>query len=356
MDDEKFARMKAQYQSHILRKILFIALCVVFVLIAIVVSINIGAYEISFADVYKTIIDHILGKEFEPYSKEWYDNEIVWNTRMPRISFAILAGIGLAISGATMQSIMKNPLAEPYTTGVSSGAYFGVAISMVLGFTMLPVLSGAEAFIFALVPVAVILIILPRSNNSVATIILIGTALSYMFNAFTTLILVSTDADTLANVYRWQVGSFANVHWDDVYVVAAVVIIGTIIIYLLSNRLNIMMMGDQSAQSLGINVKTLRLACMVIMAIMVAAIVTFSGIIGFIGLICPHIVRLIIGSDNRFVIPAGCAFGAAFLLFADTLSKWLSGLDSVPVGAVCSLMGAPLFLMLLITNRRQIWR
>ncbi len=355
MDDEKFLRMKKEYESHIARKLAFIGACFIFVIIAIAISVNIGGYTLSFVEVYETIWNHITGVDLEPYSKEWYDDEIVWNTRLPRIMFAILAGIGLAISGATMQSIMKNPLAEPYTTGVSSGAYFGVAIAMVLGISLIPGLTGIEAFIMALVPVAIILIVAPRMNNSVATIILIGTALSYMFNAFSTLILVTTDADTLANVYKWQVGSFAGITWDNLTIIAVVVIVGSIIIYFLSNRLNLMMMGDQNAQSLGVNVTRLRMVCMLVMAIMVAVIVTYSGIVGFVGLICPHIVRLVIGADNRFVIPAGCAFGAAFLLMADTTAKFLSSLDSVPVGAVCGLIGAPLFLYILVINKRAIW-
>ena len=347
--------MKKEYEEHIIRKISFIVLCVASVFIVLAISVNIGGYTLSFQEVYQTIWNHITGVELEQYSKEWYDDEIVWNTRLPRILFAILAGIGLAVSGATMQSIMKNPLAEPYTTGVSSGAYFGVALTMVLGYSLFPTTSGIEAFIMALVPVAIILIVAPKMNNSVATIILIGTALTYMFNAFSMLLLVSTDTETLSNVYKWQVGSFSGITWDDLSLLFVIVTIGLIIIYLLSNRLNLMMMGDQNAQSLGVNVKRLRILCMIVMAIMVAAIVTYSGIVGFVGLICPHIVRLIIGSDNRFVIPAGCAFGAAFLLMADTIAKWLSSLDSVPVGAVCGLVGAPLFLYILVHNKRSIW-
>jgi iron complex transport system permease protein len=226
---------------------------------------------------------------------------------------------------------------------------------MVMGFSIIPILGGIDSFVMALIPVAIIIIVSPKLNNSVASVILIGTALSYMFNAFSMLLLVSTDEETLANVYKWQVGSFSNISWDQLYPVAIIVIIGCILIYILSNRLNLMTMGDQNAQSLGVNVRRLRMFCLVIIAIIVAAIVTYSGILGFIGLICPHIVRLIIGSDNRFVIPAGCAFGAAFLLMADTIAKFLSSLDSVPVGAVCGLIGAPLFLFLLIHNKRAIW-
>ena len=356
MDDSKFEQMKAEYNSHIFRKFGFIILCIAFMIVMIAISVNIGGYQISFVEVYRTIFDHILGVVPEEYSKEWYDYQIVWNNRLPRILFAILSGIGLAVSGATMQSVMKNPLAEPYTTGVSSGACFGVAISMALGVSLFPSLNmGAEAFIMALIPVAIIIIMSPKLNNSVATVILIGTALTYMFNAFSTFLLVTTDSETLAAIYKWQVGSFSNITWDRLAIIAIFVIAGTIIIEILSHKLNIMTLGDNAAQSLGINVRRIRILCLLVMAIMVACIVSYAGIIGFVGLICPHMIRLIIGSDNRFLIPAASAFGAAFLLFSDSCAKWLSSLDMVPVGAICGLIGAPLFLFILMHNRRNIW-
>lgn len=348
--------LKEQYRQHTLRKVLFIAICVLLMFVALAVSIIIGGYDISFIRVYEVIWDHITGVELTLYSREWYDDQIVWNNRLPRVLFAMVAGAGLAISGVMMQSIMKNPLAEPYTTGVSAGAYFGVAVSIVLGFSIMSTSDSAlEAFVFALIPVAIMIVVSSRSINSVATVILIGTALTYMFNAFSTLLLVSTDSDTLANVYRWQVGSFTNIDWSQLYVVALVVIVGCAIIMVLAKKLNVISMGDENAVTLGLNVRRLRIICLIVMAVIVAFIVAFAGIIGFVGLICPHIVRMIIGSDNRFVIPASMAFGAAFFLIADTAAKWLSSMDTVPVGVVASLIGAPLFLIILIRNRRGIW-
>lgn len=354
MEDEG---IREEYRRHTAFKLLFIALCILFMFIAAAVSITIGGYEISVLRVYEVIWDHLRGVDLVKYSDAWYDDDIVWNTRLPRVLFAIVAGIGLAVSGAMMQSIMKNPLAEPYTTGVSAGAYLGVALSMAVGF---PALADSgmvvDAFLFAMLPVVVLAVMSPRFNDSVASIILLGTALAYMFNAASTIILVSTDSETLASVYRWQVGSFTDVDWDDLRVVAVVVAVGALISLFMSRQLNLMSMGDEGAQSLGLNVKRIRIISLVVMACMVAAIVAYSGIIGFIGLICPHIVRLIIGSDNRFLIPAASAFGAAFLLMADTLAKYMSSMDSVPVGAVAALIGAPVFLLILVTNRRRIWR
>ena len=354
MDFETF---KKEYRRRTFHKYLFILLCLVFVVIMGAVSITIGAYDIDVWRVYETIFEHIAGVTHPPDSKEALDDVIVWYNRLPRVLLAVLAGVGLAISGVAMQSLMKNPLAEPYTTGVSSGAYLGVAISMALGLSMF---SGSfeipgNAFLFALIPVTLIVISSSRIGDSVATVILMGTALSYLFNAVSTLILVSTDAETLSNVYKWQVGTIVSLSWEELRYVAAITLGGSFLILLLSKKLNVLAMGDNNAKSLGLNVNRLRMIILVVMAVIVAFIVSYTGIIGFIGLICPHIIRLVIGSDNRFVIPAACAFGGAFLLFADTLAKYMSSLDTIPVGAVCSLIGAPIFLIILIHNRRGIW-
>ncbi len=357
MDRDGFESMKAEYKRHIARKAFFIFACVLFMAVAMAVSVTIGGYDISFMEVYESIYNHIVGNVPEQFSPEWYSDRIVWDVRLPRVLFAIVAGTGLAIAGVAMQSLMKNPLAEPYTTGVSSGAYLGMAVGMAMGLTVASNSFGlvGNAFLFAMIPVLLMILFSSRLGDSVATIILIGTALTYMFNALSMLILVSTDADTLANVYKWQVGTIVSLGWSELLTVAAVTVACSVTIGALSKKLNIMAMGEHNARSLGINVRRLRTVCLTLMALMVAFIISYSGIIGFVGLICPHIIRLVIGSDNRFVIPAAAAFGSAFLLFADTVAKYLSSLDSVPVGVVCSFVGAPLFLIILIHNKRGIW-
>lgn len=343
------------YRQSLVLKLGFIAVCIVLMVAMAAVSITIGGYDISATEVYETIFRHLSGSHPDLYSKEWYDNEIVWNTRLPRVLFGILAGAALAVSGVAMQSVMRNPLAEPYTTGVSSGAYLGMAVSIGLGITIAGTGDIITALIFALIPVSMIVLMSPRLNGSVATLILIGTALTYMFNAFSTLILVSVDAETLADVYRWQIGSLGDITWNNMPAIACTVIVGTAAIWLLTNKLNLMALGDENAKSLGVNVRRLRILCLVIMAGMVAVVVVYSGIIGFIGLICPHIVRIVLGADNRFILPASAAFGAAFLLTADTIAKYLSAMDSIPVGAIASLIGAPIFLFILMRNKRQVW-
>ena len=346
----------AVYQRFALFKILFIVACVIIAIVVALYSLSVGLYPVEMSDVFTVLSDRIHGITHSIETNEGVMDEIVYNTRLPRILFAMLAGVGLAVSGVTMLSVVKNPLAEPYTTGVSSGAHLGVALIMALDLALLP--AGGTVFnaiIFALIPVCIIVLMSPKMNNSVATLILVGTAVSYMFNAASTVILVSSEAETVSQVYLWQVGSFINLGWTAVYYAGVFVIIGTILIMILSKKLNIIMMGDETAKSLGVNVKRMRLACLIIMAIIVAVIVAFCGILGFVGLICPHMIRLILGADTRYVIPASCAFGAAFLVVSDTLVRYLSPLDAIPVGAIVSLIGAPIFLFILLVNRRGIW-
>ena len=351
--------LKINYKRYTKRKVIFISICVAVAVLSVGLSVSVGARDIEFIQVYKIIFDHLFGTPPGFGTSEWIDDNIVWNLRIPRAVFAAVAGAGLAVAGAVMQSVMKNPLADPYTTGISSGACFGVAVATVLGLSAFNGIGqfGAifNAFLFAMIPMILIIILAPMSNRSPATLILAGVAISYLFNALNTLLLVTTDAEKLADVYRWHVGSFVELSWNSVPLMFAITIMGTIVILFLSKQLNLMALGDQHAKSMGLNANTLRVVCLLIMSLMVASVIVFAGIIGFIGLISPHIVRMIIDADNKFVIPASAAFGAAFLMVADVISRLLSDINAVPVGVVVSFVGAPIFLYLIITQKRSIW-
>ena len=351
--------LKSSYKRYTKRKILFIAVCITVAVLSVGLSVYVGGRDIEFFDVYRTIFNHLFGEQPAPGSSAWMDDYIIWNLRLPRAIYAAVAGAGLAVGGAVMQSVMKNPLADPYTTGISSGACFGVAVAMVLGLTAFGNMGSygivINSFIFALIPMALIIVLAPRSNSSPATLILAGVALSYLFNALNTLLLVTTDAETLASVYRWQIGSLENMTWQSVIVMSVITIAGIAVISFLSKKLNLMSLGDAHAKSLGLDVNTMRIICLVTMSLVVASVIAFAGIIGFVGLVAPHIVRMVIGSDNRFVIPAATAFGAAFLMVADIIARTLSDIGAIPVGVVISFVGAPIFLYLIIKQRGNIW-
>jgi iron complex transport system permease protein len=360
MDDAAACNdLKAGYRQYTGRKLFFISACLSVAVLSVGLSVSVGGRDIGFLEVYSVILDHILGVHPDPGTVRWMDDYIIWNVRLPRALFAAVAGTGLAVGGAVMQSVMRNPLADPYTTGISSGACFGVAVGMVLGLTAADQFGQygliLNAFLFALVPMALIIVLSPMSNSSPATLILAGVALSYLFNALNTLLLVTTDAETLAQVYHWQIGSLTDVAWGSLPIVATATVVGTAAICAASKRLNLMALGDSHAKSLGLDVNALRISCLLIMSLMVASVVAYVGIIGFIGLVSPHIVRMVIDADNRFLIPAAAAFGAAFLMISDIVSRMVSDIGAIPVGAVVSFIGAPIFLYLIIRQRRSIW-
>ena len=361
-DDREHSSFRQQYESYIFRKVMLITACAVAAFLLIGVSVYIGSSDISLSRIYSLIWNHILGTEYERGTADFIDDYVVWKLRLPRAVFAIIAGAGLAAGGAVMQSVMKNPLADPYTTGISSGACFGMAISMTLGIeigagTILGDAGGiVNAFVFAVVPMLLIIALNQKIGASPTTLILAGVAISYIFNSLTTLLMMVSDAETLANVYRWQIGSLANnLSWDSMPLMASINIAGAIVLMFLSSKLNILTLGDASAKSLGMNADMMRVVCLFIVSLMVASIVSYCGIIGFVGLVVPHIIRILIDSDNKFVIPASMALGAVFLLSADIAARIVGTLDSIPVGVILSFVGSPIFLYLIIRQKKEVW-
>ena len=351
--------LRTQYSKMIRRKILIILVCVALAVICAFISLGVGTRSLSFSDVWRLISAHLAGVKFEPRSMDWFDDNIVWNYRLPRTFLAVIAGAILAIAGAVMQSVMKNPLADPYTTGVSSGAVFGVAVATVLGIGVGGFFGKfgtvINAIIFAMVPVAVIVFMSPYFRKSPSTLILTGVAASYLFNALASLLLVTTSAETLETVYHWEIGNLAELGWDPVYVLLVVLVTGTGILWPMANKLNLMSLDDKDAKALGLDGRRLRVMCLVTLSMMTACVVGFCGIIGFVGLVIPHIVRLILGADNKFIIPAAMAFGSFFLLFCDIISRSVDVGATIPIGVVTSLIGAPIFMFLIIKQKKGVW-
>ena len=347
-------QMKIEYHKAIARKILLLIICIIGIVL-FVGLLSISNYEgVGLRETYEIIWNHICGNEYPLKSLEWWADRYIWNTAMPHALAAIVAGAALAICGTMMQSMMSNPLADPYSTGISSGACFGAVAAIIVGISMTSV-SGemgivCNAFIGALVPALLIIFISQRIRMTPATLILLGTAISYFFNSLITYMMVTTDADTLKNAYMWQIGSLDGMTWSSLPIMLIVTVIGSIVVMMTANKLNVLSLGENSAISLGVDVQRFRTACLVLMAIMTAAIVSFTGIIGFVGLVAPHLVRMIIGSDNRFVAPISMVMGALLLLIADYIAFELS---NIPVGVVMSIIGSPVFFALIIYQSRK---
>lgn len=356
---------KQDYRSYTRRKILFILACVVGVIFALGISLSIGSEGSSFIDnffdAFSHIFGHLTGVEYEPYSDPWLDDIVIWEHRLPRTTYAIVAGAALGVSGAVMQSVMHNPLADPYTTGISSGAMFGVSVSMILGINLIASTMIKDmgvmmnAFIFSLIPMIMMVVLSPKTRSNPTSLILIGVAVTYLFNSVNMFLMVITDEETMSNVYIWLVGSLNHASWGMLPMAVIVTVLGTTVVMFLSSKLNILALEDSNAKSLGINADNVRFACLVVISIMVATITCYAGIIGFVGLVCPHIVRTIIDANNKYLIPASAVFGGLFLLSADILGRLLTPNGMMPVGVVMSFVGAPIFLYLLIRRNSGVW-
>ena len=340
------------YKRYVARKWVFMAICVVVIVLVTGYAVTYGTYDIGFLESYQIIWDHITGNITDTMK-----DHIIVNLRMPRVVVGIAAGAGLAVAGAVMQSTLMNPLADSYTTGVSSGASFGATLAMTMGMTAA---SGSQAivinaFLFALIPTAMIISTSKMKNTSPTVMIMAGIAIMYIFNALTTVLKLWADESTLAEVYHWQVGSLAGTSWSEVPIMIVAVLAGTIAVQLLSRKLNVLATGDETARALGIDASKMRTILLAIVALMSAAVVSFTGLIGFVGLVTQHVVRIFIGADIRYLIPASAIAGSALLVSADLLGRAILSPIVLQVGVVMAFMGGPMFLWLLMRKNTRVW-
>ena len=340
------------YKRYVARKWVFMAICVVVIIVVMGFAVTYGSYDIGFWESYQIIWNHLTGN-----ISDTMKDHIIINLRMPRMVVGIVAGAGLAVAGAVMQSTLMNPLADSYTTGVSSGASFGATLAMTMGMTAA---TGSHAivvnaFIFALIPTAMIIATSKMKNASPTTMIMAGIAIMYIFNAFTTVLMLWADESTLAEVYQWQVGTLAGTSWNEVPIMIAVVLAGIIVVQLLSRKLNVLATGDETARALGVDASKMRIILLAIVALVSAAVVSFTGLIGFVGLVTPHIVRIFIGADNRYLIPASAIAGSALLVTADLLGRAILSPVVLQVGVVMAFIGGPMFLWLLLKKNSKVW-
>jgi iron complex transport system permease protein len=295
--------------------------------------------------------------ELHIHESTWLADICVWNLRLPRIILGIVAGIGLGLAGAVMQAILRNPLASPYTLGISSGAGFGASLAILAGAGIVggKYLIIGNAFVFALLVSFIILGLSSRKGATPETMILAGIAMMYLFGAMTTILQYFGEAEAVKEAVFWMVGDLNRASWSVVTIVSVVIALCTPYLMAKSWDLNVMGAGDETAKSLGVNVKRTRVLTMVVSTVMVATIVCFTGTIGFIGLVAPHMTRLAIGGDNKYVLPVSGLLGAVILISADLVARRIIAPVILPVGAVTAFMGAPLFLYLIMRRRREYW-
>jgi len=340
-----------EYRAYKYAKVLMLLVVAVLCIVAFGIDIGLGAYSLSFEKVYSLIIDRLM---------DWNqtmdtDMRVVWELRMPRVLMGLFAGLGLAMAGAAMQSMMKNPLADPYTTGISSGAALGATMAITLGITIIQGSFGTviNAFVFALLPAGFIILLSVYRKPSPAMIILSGISLMYIFNAVQSYMMLVADPDAAATVYAWTIGTLNSAKWETMPFISFVAVVGGIVLMYMARILNTMNSGDAYSKSIGINVNRSRIIVLVTISLVAAGIVSFTGVIGFIGLVGPHIARIFVGSDNKVLIPAAGLMGAGLMLLADCVVQLVQ--PTLPIGIITSVIGGPVFMFLLIRQKKEVW-
>lgn len=320
---------------------------------SIIAGTAIGPINIPFADVVRTAIAGFSGARGNDLATTAPGASVVWEIRLPRVLVAALIGAALACAGATMQAVFRNPLADPGIIGVSAGSATATVIALVTGlaatgFWVLP----TAAFIGALVTVIFVQLIATLRGGGPATLVLVGVAASAFLGAVTSAAVANAPEDSdVRSVMFWLNGDLVARTWQHVGIAVGPVLIGLVILFLFHRDLNLLLLGAETAEASGVNVARSRQILLAISALLTAAAVSVSGIIGFVGLIVPHLVRLVIGPDHRWLLPATALTGAIFVNAADVVARMLFNPIVLQTGSVVAFIGSPLFLWLLLRTR-----
>jgi len=316
--------------------------------VAMTVAISVGAVTVPLGEVWAVVWHHVTGTGTPPADPA--TDQIVWNFRTPRVVLAALAGAGLAVSGAVLQTVVSNPLADPIVLGFSYGATLGAVLVITLGGGAFLAGLGvsAAAFAGALAAGALVFALGRRRGRLAPTrLVLAGVAVGYVFLSATSYVQLQATPTELRTVMFWMLGSVAGATWDQVPAVTVVVLATTALLSLFGRRLNALLAGDESATALGVDVDRLRAALLVLSALLTGTVIAVAGSIGFVGLMIPHLVRLTVGADHRRLLPLTALLGALYLVLVDLLSRTLDRPGEMPLGILTALLGAPFFLWLL---------
>lgn len=313
-------------------------------LIAIILGISIGGASMN-------PIESLAALFFKGDATE---NIIIWSIRLPRVLTALLAGGGLAIVGATFQGIFRNPMADPFVLGISSGAALGATIAIVTGINITILsFSGVSvmAFLGGVITVVIIYLVASiKSSRDNNTLLLTGISLNFLFSAVMYLFMFIR-YDKMKEIVMWTFGTFSTSSWDKLMFLAPVVLIFSVILILFSRDLNALVLGEKEAHSVGISVNTVRNIIILAGTAITAVIVASSGIIGFVGLMIPHLLRLVIGSDYRNLLPISFIYGGSFLVICDIIARVAIKPGELPIGAITAILGAPFFIFLLLRKK-----
>ncbi len=331
----------SRYTHYVGKQIILLFGLLVLTFWVAVFAIAEGVYEISMKDLLGVLTGRISG----------HAATVIWSLRLPRVVAAMVCGVGLSLAGLGVQSVLKNPLGSPSTLGISQGAGFAAAASIV--FFRAQVVSVAMFAFLGSVSAAVVILLLTKARRlSPETVVLVGVLLSALFSSATTLIQFFADEMQLSMVVFWTFGDVARSSWSEIGIAAGVVLPMSLLIAYLRWDLNVLSSGEECAQGLGVNVETLRILVLGAVALVAAVVTAFHGVIAFVGLVAPHMAGRLVGKAQALLMPFTSVLGALLLLSADTLGRMLIGSGALPVGVVTSFLGAPLFFYLLMRRMR----
>ncbi|MEN3259562.1 iron ABC transporter permease [Sodalis endosymbiont of Spalangia cameroni] len=323
------------------KPLLILGMMLALMLALAVAAAGFGAMRLTLSDVWHSPGDGML----------W---QIWFSIRLPRVALALLVGAALALSGAVMQGLFRNPLADPGLLGISSGAALAVGMSVVLPFTLTPIFalysSMAAAFIGSLA-VTVVIFSLSSFSAGLARLLLAGIAINALCGAATGVLSWLSNDQQLRQLSLWGMGSLGQAQWPTVAAAASLILPAALLVQRLSTALNVLQLGEEEAHYLGVDVKRTQRRLLLSSALLVAAAVAVSGVIGFVGLVVPHLIRMTLGADHRWLLPGATLAGAILLLLADTVARTAVAPAEMPVGLLTSLLGGPWFLWLILRRR-----
>ncbi len=317
--------------------------------VSITLAVTIGPVEISPLTVWQIAFHKTTGL----FAADWSmsQEQIVWQIRFPRVLLAAVVGAGLAVVGATLQAVVRNPLADPFILGGSSGASVGAVLVLIAGLHAFGVYSLSVAAFLGATGAFVLVFVLARGAGGTVSpvrLILSGVAVSYVLSAVTSfMIFRAEDSNQIRSVLFWMLGSLGGARWEYLTVPAVVLLTGSFYLVLRARELNALLVGEESAATLGVDTSRFRRELLVLTGLLTGTMVSVSGSIGFVGLMMPHVVRLLVGSDHRRVLPVCVLLGGIFLIWVDVLARTAVAPEELPVGVVTSLIGGPFFIWLM---------
>lgn len=317
---------------------------------SMLVAVGVGSVSIPFTDSWRVVTAHLIGGAPEV---DFVTNQILWDFRVPRVLLAALCGAGLAVVGVVLQALVANPLADAYMLGLSSGASFGAVLVIALGSGVVGGLGASvAAFVGAMVAMLLVFALGQQSGRlAPVRVVLAGIAVAYLFLSATSYVQLRAAPNELAGIVFWLLGSVAGAQWDQLKLVSVVIVGCTGALVLFGRQLNALTTGEESAGTLGVDVRRLRIGLLLVSSLLTGTLVAVAGGVGFVGLLIPHLVRLTFGIDHRRVLPLAALFGALYLVAVDLLSRTVDSPNEMPLGIFTAAVGAPFLAWLLRRNQ-----